>query len=963
MPPSPIVAVLGITSLLATLLFYVASSDIAQRLSPQGCRMSWMSPSYVLQNKFDTSWTPLARRYSLWLYREVGWDPEQVDHLANSLPVIFIPGNAGSSHQVRSIASSATRQFWLSPYTVDATFKSRPLKPLDFFAVEFNEDLSAFHGPTLESQIAYTTSAVRYILSLYPPNTTIIIMGHSMGGIVATSLLPSPDISAIITMSTPHTLPPARFDSRMDRIYEKLQGILANDPTPILSLCGGATDMMIPSEACILPSHNSSTFRSTIFTSALAGAWTGVGHREMVWCHQVRWRVARAALELGGSDNAVGRAAIFAKWLDDGRFVPSIPTQRLKLDAEDSANKETLPLGERLVLRNPHRTKTYLLPTPQGKQHTLTVFVSQGSMYGVSPQNPLPLQVSIFTCVSRSADLDCTTLRPTTLKLIPNPIPGRTFPAPDEGSDESEGVALYEVGLSPSEDSSSSRWISVLVENGDGNGWVIAGLDKGITLSNPVGLSSLLFGVETLTFPVNEALRTSVTFPNLLSNALVAYRITPLWSNRSECLDSLFPPLIIHTSNPTETHYFTLANQRDPRVTLHTHLPAPYITPPQFLVRGVNFTVYSSGDSVCNEDFKGITISVDWSATLGRWGSRYMTTLVSWAVGVAALVVFFAWGVGDSGLPIPNVSQSLTDYGGSMLRLLLLPSFLFSFLPLPESLYLGNKGEAAFSPLAPLVLVIASGLVCVSWWILSFLVFVVSKFGSYFPDRGGAYASVRRSTLVSMLLIFLLIFLFVPWQVAFLGSWILHLHTCASSAATIKSLPDSSAAIPFIRRSDDRPQQNEEHTGENRSQRLPLDEQKNMHHHNMLILLLMTWLLPLAAPALAVWVRTLATAGLTTPFDGDHNFLNAAPFLVMVDFASWTRGPLFQRQRFEDHISVRWSFAAISAVAFSIGSRQPYSVFDASRIAIGLVVAVRIGKRYWGGASWNAASYQMPRLR
>ena len=151
---------------------------------------------------------------------------------------------------------------------------------------------------------------------------------------------------------------------------------------------------------------------------------------------------------------------------------------------------------------------------------------------------------------------------------------------------------------------------------------------------------------------------------------------------------------------------------------------------------------------------------------------------------------------------------------------------------------------------------------------------------------------------MSMLLIFLSIFLFVPWQVAFLGSWILHLHTCASSTATIKSLPDSSAAIPFIRRYDDRSQQNEEHTGENRSQSRSLDEQKNMHHHNMLILLLMTWLLPLAAPALAVWVRTLATAGLTTPFDGDHNFLNAAPFLVMVDFASWTRGPLFPRQRY-----------------------------------------------------------------
>lgn len=40
--------------------------------------MSWMSPSYLLQPEFNTSWTPLASRYSLWLYREVGWEPKQV---------------------------------------------------------------------------------------------------------------------------------------------------------------------------------------------------------------------------------------------------------------------------------------------------------------------------------------------------------------------------------------------------------------------------------------------------------------------------------------------------------------------------------------------------------------------------------------------------------------------------------------------------------------------------------------------------------------------------------------------------------------------------------------------------------------------------------------------------------------------------------------------------------------------
>jgi glycosylphosphatidylinositol deacylase len=38
---------------------------------------------------------------------------------------------------------------------------------------------------------------------------------------------------------------------------------------------------------------------------------------------------------------------------------------------------------------------------------------------------------------------------------------------------------------------------------------------------------------------------------------------------------------------------------------------------------------------------------------------------------------------------------------------------------------------------------------------------------------------------------------------------------------------------------------------------------------------------------LAVWVRTLSTAGYTTPFDGDHNFLYVAPWLLVADWA-WT---------------------------------------------------------------------------
>lgn len=71
-------ALASVLALLAVYTVYYAVSDVPRRISPHGCRMAWMSPSYLLQSEFNTSWTPLASRYSLWLYREVGWEPTQV---------------------------------------------------------------------------------------------------------------------------------------------------------------------------------------------------------------------------------------------------------------------------------------------------------------------------------------------------------------------------------------------------------------------------------------------------------------------------------------------------------------------------------------------------------------------------------------------------------------------------------------------------------------------------------------------------------------------------------------------------------------------------------------------------------------------------------------------------------------------------------------------------------------------
>lgn len=60
---------LGI-SLLITVLY----SAVTLHCDPKGCRMSWMSPSYAKFSDFDTEHTRFATKYSLYLYREQGFD-------------------------------------------------------------------------------------------------------------------------------------------------------------------------------------------------------------------------------------------------------------------------------------------------------------------------------------------------------------------------------------------------------------------------------------------------------------------------------------------------------------------------------------------------------------------------------------------------------------------------------------------------------------------------------------------------------------------------------------------------------------------------------------------------------------------------------------------------------------------------------------------------------------------------
>ncbi|KAL4076355.1 PGAP1-like protein-domain-containing protein [Scleroderma citrinum] len=955
--------VLGVLALLAVYTVYYAVSDVPRRISPQGCRMSWMSPSYLLQSEFNTSWTPLASRYSLWLYREVGWEFTQ----PMGLPALFIPGSAGSSHQVRSIASSAARQYFSSPFLVSEEFSGREMKPLDLYAVDFNEDFSAFHGPTLDSQIAYTSAAITYILSQYPPNTKMIIMGHSMGGVVGTALLPSPDISAIITMSTPHTLPPVRFDPRIEEIYARNRHILLNDETPFVSLCGGARDLLVSSESCVLPEVDPQlevdlhpVYRRTVFTSALEGAWTGVGHLEMVWCHQVRWRVARVALELGGAAARTlrARATILDRWLGDGHVLPLTlgpPQEEAEVDLK-RGTYETLAEGMHLALKSPRVRRTYLLPiTPVGENEsgarrtTFVLYVSGGGVLSVAPHHALDLRASVQFCVpSSGADLDvesvrCVPLEPTTLRLLPSPRARQPFPVPEEGSDESDGVVLFEAEIP----SATEGWVGVSVDAGEqAGGWVVGGFDSREILTNNVGLAALVFGIKKIQFtPADSgALRIRVHFPQLPLQAVLVYSLVPRLTESPSCTDPLFPPLLMHRSRSSEIHYYPLRHNKP--LPIHSHAAAPYLQPVEFHPSpGLDLVIYSSGPS-CDDPVE-LSLTIDWWGSLGRLGTRYPTTLLSFCIATVSFVLFHDWRPSERP---QSVSESLEAFVSGTMPRLMAAAAIAALLPLGPKWYLGLSGDLGLlaSVLAVLLVGIASGLVCLSWWVLQALMK---------PEDPG----LRCSTVASMALVLLFIFLFVPWQVAFLGCWIIQLLNCAAHVrdGQVSSMTNTPVqAIPL------RPQDGDNHGNSseltedgvigcsvNRGICRSLATHAPAHraaayafHQNAHILLLLTWLLPLTAPVLAVWVRTLLTAGYTTPFNGDHNVFKVAPILWLLDFLG--RGRTFDT-RCRGKLSPRWGFVTVGVMSMLMGGRWVYLAYDAAIAQVCLVLFLDIALWYF----------------
>lgn len=113
-----------------------------------------------------------------------------------------------------------------------------------------------------------------------------------------------------------------------------------------------------------------------------------------------------------------------------------------------------------------------------------------------------------------------------------------------------------------------------------------------------------------------------------------------------------------------------------------------------------------------------------------------------------------------------------------------------------------------------------------------------------------------RQSLLHICVVSALILLVIPYQVVFLICFLIHWVTCWRSNTETTQVQSGDA------------------------------KKLDALNQNIHILMLLLWLLPNMAPSLAVWIRTMATAGSISLFNDDHWPHLVIPYLMIVEFAN-----------------------------------------------------------------------------
>lgn len=283
--------------------------DFLSNLEENRCDMTWMYewPQYI---KVPMS-KGTAKRfpgYALYLYGEGEYADRSKGLQLSGIPILFIPGNAGSYKQVRSLASVALRK----------AESVRSKVHFNYFTADLDESLSGLFGGVLNEQTEFIRLCVTRILWLYKkienPPTSVILVGHSMGGLIARGLFtfqnfdPS-SVHTIITFGTPHRHPILSLDPQLMDYYKNVNSfwrsqVFSNDTESslknitVVSVSGGVRDVLVRSSPSSMSQLAPQSQAISLVTTSMPRAWVSVDHLCLCWCRQLVLVTNRALFDM-----------------------------------------------------------------------------------------------------------------------------------------------------------------------------------------------------------------------------------------------------------------------------------------------------------------------------------------------------------------------------------------------------------------------------------------------------------------------------------------------------------------------------------------------------------------------------------------------------------------------------------------------------------------------------------------
>lgn len=187
------------------------------------------------------------------------------------------------------------------------------------------------NGQNLLDQAEFLNEAIKTIINLYqdPKPSSVTIIGHSMGGIVARAMpmlanYKQNSINTIITIATPHLTAPLLLDSITYKTYQDIslfwkqhQSNLLKD-TVIISVAGGSLDNIIHSDGVNIDTFIPKSHGFTTYTTSIPNVWTGSDHMAILWCNQFIRILATTLLEIDDNGSVKERMKIFRNHLLKG---------------------------------------------------------------------------------------------------------------------------------------------------------------------------------------------------------------------------------------------------------------------------------------------------------------------------------------------------------------------------------------------------------------------------------------------------------------------------------------------------------------------------------------------------------------------------------------------------------------------------------------------------------------------